>query len=505
MTEPENRRGFTLPPALWIATQALGRNRFRTVIALLGLAIGVGSVMTTMALGSGAQASIQEQILAAGLNVIVVRAGNYSVEGEGGGFGGGDAHAAAEIPRAAPGRVGGYWPLSVASLILFHPEDDPMEKHDHPTAADRLGDSRAGLGSAATLTLADAEAIRRIRGVLRVASGVHENVELRAGEERWMTRLHGTDVNLPSVRQALVFPQGRFFSAGEMRRAAQVIVLGRVVAERLFPPGIDPVGREVVFWNQPFRVVGVAASSNWMTPGAMGDDQLDAVYVPVTTIQRLLNLTNVNTITVTAASSGDVTRVAEEIKALLRRQHAISDVEPDDFTVSTQASQALAKGLHPNVRRVIAGNLPNLERATLKQLAATLERSSRTMTALLACIAAVSLLVGGIGITSVMLLSVTERTREIGVRLSVGADSGDVRRQFFAEALTLSLVGGVVGVVAGAIASVGVRHFLGWPTQISAAAVLLAFGVAVAIGVVSGFYPAHKAARLDPVEALRFE
>ncbi len=499
----KNRRRVSLPPTLRIATQALGRNRFRTVIALLGLAIGVGAVMTTVALGSGAQLSIQEQIRAAGLNVIVVRAGNYEVEGEGAGVA--EGHAAARTGGSRFARIGREWPVLATSLVLFHPEDDPTEKHDHPTAAERLGDSRAGLGSAATLTVGDAEAIRRLPGVLGVASGIHENVEVASGERTWFTRLHGTDVNLPSVRQALVFPYGRFIDREEMEDSSRAVVLGRVAAERLFGAGIDPVGREVVFWNQSFRVVGVAASSNWMTPGAPGDDQIDAVYVPVTTIQKLLNLTNLNTITVTAASSGEVTRIAGEIEALLRRLHGIADSEPDDFTVSTQASQSLAKGLHPSIRRVVAGNLPSLEQATLKQLAATLERSSRTMTALLACIAAVSLLVGGIGIGSVMLLSVTERTREIGVRLSVGADARHVRAQFFAEALTLSLVGGVVGIVAGSLASLAVTHFLDWPVRLSAGAALLAFGVAAAIGMISGFYPAHKAARLDPVEALRYE
>jgi ABC-type antimicrobial peptide transport system permease subunit len=193
------------------------------------------------------------------------------------------------------------------------------------------------------------------------------------------------------------------------------------------------------------------------------------------------------------------------VKELLRVRHRIPDTVPDDFTVSTQASEVLTKGLHPNVARVLAGNLPNLERVTLEELSMTLERSSRTMMALLVSIALVSLLVGGIGIGNVMLLSVRERTREIGVRLSVGARSRDVGAQFFLEALLLGAVGGVFGVVVGVAASRLVSESFGWTTSLSPGVVLLSYAIAVAIGLVAGFLPARRAARLDPIEALRYE
>jgi putative ABC transport system permease protein len=278
-----------------------------------------------------------------------------------------------------------------------------------------------------------------------------------------------------------------------------------VVRDKLFTPEVDPVGEEVAIWNQGFRVVGVTASANWMTPGEVGDDEFDAVYVPFTTVHRLLNVTNLNTITVTAESTGEVSKVAESVKELLRVRHRIPDIVPDDFTVSTQASEVLTKGLHPNVARVLAGNLPNLERVTLEELSMTLERSSRTMMALLVSIALVSLLVGGIGIGNVMLLSVRERTREIGVRLSVGARSRDVGAQFFLEALLLGAVGGVFGIIVGVAASRLVSEAFGWMTSLSPGVVLLSYAIAVAIGLVAGFLPARRAARLDPIEALRYE
>jgi putative ABC transport system permease protein len=480
-----------------IALSGLRRYRFRTALSLLGLAIGVGTVLLTVAIGNGAHESIQSQIRAAGLNVIVVKAGNYKTKGEG--------ETEVQAPHAALSPALEWLSRAIVPEAHAHPENDPMEKHDHPTAAQRLGDAEAGLGAAATLTQEDAEAVAKLPGVLHVASGVHENVKVYFGERRWFTRLHGTDVNLPEIRRAQSFPLGRFFDARELKRAEQVVVLGSVVRDKLFGPETDPVGREVSLWNQSFRVVGVSASASVLTAGAVGDDQFDAVYVPFTTIHRLLNVTKLNTLTVTAESTGEVSQVAKALTELLRLRHRIAETAPDDFTVTTQASEVLTKGLHPNVARVLAGNLANLDRVTLEELSITLERSSRTMRLLLACIAAVSLLVGGIGIGNIMLLSVTERTREIGVRLSVGARARDVGAQFFTEALTLSVAGGIAGVVLGIAASYLVTRVLGWTTSISAAVVTLSFGIALAIGVFAGFFPARRASRLDPIEALRFE
>ena len=489
-----------LPIPLWIALQALGRNRLRTALTLTGLVIGVGALLTTIALGRGAQGSIRDQVRAAGLNVIIVKAGNYKTKGEDAG-GAVAPHGSLQEPEGLPEQL---W-RRIVPHVWAHPENDPMEKHDHPTAAQRLGDSAAGLGAAATLSQEDAIAVSKLPGVAHVASGVHENVRVFYQDDRWFTRLHGTDVDLPRIRRAHQIVFGRFFTSWELRRQSQVMVIGSVVRDRLFGPGVNPVGRDVKLWNQSFEVIGVTASANWMTPGAAGDDQFDAVYVPFTTIHRLLNVTNLNTITITAGSTGDVSAVAGSITELLRERHRIADTAPDDFTVTTQAGEVLAKGLHPRVARVLVGNLPSFENVTLKQLSQSLERSSRTMGLLLMGIAAVCLLVGGIGITNIMLLAVTERTREIGLRLSVGAETGDVRRQFFAEAIALSLVGGLLGVVVGATVSFVLTRRHGWAIDLSFAAVAASLAVAVAIGFVSGYFPARKASALDPIEALRHE
>jgi putative ABC transport system permease protein len=481
-----------------IALKALRRHRLQTALTMLGMAIGVAAVLTMIALGTGAEGAIEQQVRAAGMNLIIVTAGNYKVKTEDD-FGG-------VVDHQARGWTLHEW-LADARVadVRFHPENDPMEKHDHPTASQRLGDLEAGLGSAATLTSEDADAIRRVRGVQYVAEGVHQNAHVSAGAKRWFTRLNGADVQLPLIRRAWTISSGRFFTAREERSAAQVIVLGALVAQKLFG-GINPVDRDVTIWNQPFRVVGVVTTSSWVVAPAPGDGQFDAVYVPFTTVHRLLNVSKLNDITITAASTGDVTRVAKDVTDLLRARHGIGPAKPDDFTVATQARQALAKGgMRPDVARAVVGNVAGLEKVTLEQLAKTLERASRTMTALLASIAAVSLIVGGIGIMNIMLLSVTERTREIGVRRAVGARARDVRRQFVAEAITLSLVGGVAGVVLGLVASIGIAQTLRWSTSISAASIVLSFGIAAIVGVFFGWYPARQAARVDPIQSLRYE
>jgi putative ABC transport system permease protein len=493
---------FPFRSSLTIAIRALRRNRLQTSLTIVGMTIGVAAVLAMIAIGTGAEAAIGDQIRAAGMNLIVVTAGNYKVKSTDD-FGGG-----AVEPSAALGSPDRFWRRALSLVepaLLAHPEDDPMEKHDHPTARQRLGDSEAGLGSAATLTAADADAIRGIRGVQYVAEGLHQNVHLVSETKRWFTRLHGTDLQLPLIRRAWTFRSGRFFSSGEQSRAEQVVVLGSLAADRLF--GADnPVGRTVSIWKQPFTVVGVVTTTSWMVAPAPGDDQFDAVYMPFSTVHRLLNLEKLNDITITAASTGEVSRIMSEVTRLLRVRHHITDEKPDDFTVTTQARQALAKGgMRPDVARAVVGNVSGLEKVTLEQLAKTLDRATRTMTALLAGIAAVSLIVGGIGIMNIMLLSVTERTREIGVRRAVGARARDVRSQFLFEAVALSVTGGVAGVALGLIAAGGLSRYLRWSTTISPGAVVVAVGVATAVGIFFGWYPARQAARLDPIQSLRYE
>ncbi len=486
-------------PFVDLALKALGRNRLQTGLTLLGMTIGVATVLAMMAVGAGAQQSIEQQVRAAGLNQLTVRAGNWRPKVE-------DTGEA--VAHQGDARDTLVLPLYRGDVlpIAFHPEDDPMEKHDHPLARQRLGDLEAGLGSAATLTFADAEAIKELPGVQYVAGGVHENARVHVGGKRWFTRMHGTDVEMPSIKRGWMLAEGRFFTRREQDNAAQVIVIGQIVADKLFGPGARAAGQEVTLWNQPFEVVGVVTSATWVVRPAPGDDQFDAVYMPYTTTHRLLNLSKLNDITITAASSGDVSRLARDITMLLRQRHGIGDDQPDDFTVLTQATKALTTGgLPPSVARAVAGNVAELEKVTLEQLATTLERASRTMTWLLAAVAAVSLVVGGIGIMNITLLSVTERTREIGLRLAVGARGRDVMRQFLIEAVTISLAGGVAGIILGVIAAALIARTLNWATVVSPLSVLLAFGVAGAVGVFFGWYPARRASRLDPIVALRRE
>ena len=497
---------------LTIALRALRRNRLQTSLTIVGMTIGVAAVLAMIAIGTGAEAAIGDQIRAAGMNLIVVTAGNYKVKSTDD-FGGGAVEPSAALaperlalpPLESPDALWRRALSIVEPTLLAHPEDDPMEKHDHPTARQRLGDSEAGLGSAATLTADDADAIRGIRGVQYVAEGLHQNAHVVAGSKRWFTRLHGTDLQLPLIRRAWTFRSGRFFNSSEQSRADQVVVLGTVAAERLFADE-NPVGKEVSIWKQPFRVVGVVTTTSWMVAPAAGDDQFDAVYVPFRTVHRLLNLAKLNDITITAASTGEVSRIMADVTRMLRARHGITDEKPDDFTVTTQARQALAKGgMRPDVARAVVGNVSGLEKVTLEQLGKTLDRATRTMTALLAGIASVSLVVGGIGIMNIMLLSVTERTREIGVRRAVGARARDVRSQFLFEAVALSVTGGIAGIVLGLIAAGGLSRYLRWSTTISPGAVVIAVGIAAAVGIFFGWYPARQAARLDPIQSLRYE
>jgi putative ABC transport system permease protein len=486
-------------PIVDLAVKALTRNRLQTSLTLLGMTIGVATVLAMMAVGAGAQASIEQQVRAAGLNQLTVRAGNWKPKVEDTGEAvahQGDARDTLVLPMYRGDVV----------PIAFHPEDDPMEKHDHPLARQRLGDLEAGLGSAATLSFADAEAIKELPGVQYVAGGVHENARVHLGAKRWFTRMHGTDVEMPSIKRGWTLADGRFFTRREQENAAQVLVIGQIVADKLFGPGAKVVGQEVKLWSQPFEVVGVVTSATWVVQPAPGDDQFDAVYMPYTTTHRLLNLSKLNDITITAASSGDVSRLAREITTLLRKRHGIGDNAPDDFTVLTQATRALTTGgLPPSVARAVAGNVAELEKVTLEQLATTLERASRTMTWLLAAVAAVSLVVGGIGIMNITLLSVTERTREIGLRLAVGARTRDVMRQFLFEAVAISLAGGIAGIVLGVLAAAVIARTLNWATVVSPLSVALAFGTAALVGVFFGWYPARRASQLDPIVALRHE
>jgi putative ABC transport system permease protein len=398
-----------------IAFKALGRNKLRTGLTMLGMIIGVSAVITLVAMGNGAQSVIEDQIKGAGTNMITVNAGNFTV-----------------------------------------------------------GGARGGSGSATTLTVDDAEAIRNeVPGVEYLAAGASAGrAQVVAGSQNWSTRITGTDVDLPLIR-AWPTKTGSYFSPQDVDGAAKVAVLGSSVNEQLFGKDADPVGQIIRIRNQPFKVIGVMSSKGQ----GMGDDQDDQILTPYTTVQKkLLGIQNIQSITISAASAQQTSGVADGIAILLRSRHKIMPGDDDDFMIRT-----------------------------LEEMADIRTQAMGTMTTLLAGIAGVSLIVGGIGIMNIMLVSVTERTKEIGLRMALGAKGRDVLFQFLVEAVTLSVLGGGIGIALGFGVAEGMQRWYAWPAKVPPNAVAMAFGFAAATGIFFGFYPAQKASRLDPIDALRYE
>ena len=484
-----------------IAYRALLRNKLQTILTMVGMTIGVATVLTMVALGSGAQAAIQDQVRAAGMNIIVVTAGNYKMQQQWTSQGEAEEPAAYHPSSGPPvGHTAEWHGTQVPSLERINlPGDNPIQE------LERGGHNAAGRGGADTLTLEDADAVEKLRGVQYVSGCVAENATVAFESTTWFTRLHGEGANLPFIRRAWVLAHGRFFTKDELKRSEDVVVLGNIVSDKLFGATI-PVGRSVLIKGQNFRIVGVISSGSWMVPAAAGDDQFDAIYIPVTAAETLLGRKSLNTLTISTSSTGDVTRASKSITTLLRGRHGIKPEQPEDFIVAGQAHKTLAKGgMRTDIARAVTGNVTNLDKVTLDQLGKTLDRASRTMTALLASIATVSLIVGGIGIMNIMLLSVTERTREIGIRRAVGARSDEVMLQFLMEAVTLSLSGGVMGIVLGVTASGSITNAIQWSTRISPLAIVLSFGVSAVVGILFGYYPAREASRVSPMTSLRYE
>jgi putative ABC transport system permease protein len=338
-----------------------------------------------------------------------------------------------------------------------------------------FGPVRGGQGATTTLTPDDAEAIRReVPGIRYLSPGLNARTQIVAPEANWNTQVQGASEEIAAIR-SWPLEYGSFFTRQEVDRAAKVAVLGSVARDQLFGVGSDPTGAVIRIKNQPFKVIGVLTSKG---QSAMpGQDQDDTVIVPYSTVQKKLQgVEHISNITISAEDGVPLAQVTENVAALLRTRHRIQAGEDDDFSVRT-----------------------------LEEFASMLTSTTTTMTYLLASIAAVSLLVGGIGIMNIMLVSVTERTREIGLRLSVGARDIDVLLQFLVEAIVLSLAGGAIGIALGFGASWAVSTLMQWSAVVTSGAVLLSFGCAAAIGIFFGFYPARKAAALDPIEALRYE
>jgi putative ABC transport system permease protein len=334
------------------------------------------------------------------------------------------------------------------------------------------GGVRMGMGSSSRLTREDAEALRRVPGVAHVSPGVRARAQMIVAGENWATSVEGTGAELPLIRDWPV-ALGAFFGPRDVAEAKKVCVLGTIVRDMLFGAGTNPVGQSVRINAQVFTIAGVLSAKG---QSSSGRDRDDIVFVPYTTAQKkLLGITHLNTILVSSAPD-EVSVVAERIRASIRTRHEIRPGATDDFRVRT-----------------------------LDEIVAVRTRTMKTLHTFLLGVAAVSLLVGGVGVMNIMLVSVTERTREIGLRVALGARSRDVRRQFLAEAVFLSIAGGLAGVAGGYLTAEGLTEWFDWPAIVPGIAVVVSFAFVVAIGIFFGWYPAQKAAAIDPIDALRFE
>ena len=400
---------------LRIAMRALARNKMRSALTMLGIIIGVGAVIAMVGVGQGASQQVQNQISAMGSNMLFVSSGTVN-----------------------------------------------------------RGGLRLGWGQTKTLVYDDMKAImQQAPAVKEAAPGSTTTAQVVFGGDNWFTNIQGTEPQYFDIR-SWPMQEGVAFTESDVTSAANVAVIGNTVRQNLFGAE-DPVGQTVRISNLPFKVVGVLSAKG--QSAAMGQDQDDVIFVPITTLQKKLTGEPWLRYIVVSAVSKDATYAAqEEITAILRDRHRIRPGQDDDFMVRNLADVA--------------------------QLA---DQSSRVMTMLLASIAGVSLIVGGIGIMNIMLVSVTERTREIGVRMAIGATEEDVQRQFLIEAVVLSLMGGAAGIFFGVGSSLIISKLLGWAVLVSPLAIVAAVIFSAGVGVFFGFYPARKAARLDPIEALRFE
>lgn len=397
------------------AIRSLGKNKMRTFLTMLGIIIGVGSVIAMLAIGQGSKESIQAQIASLGTNLLTV------------------------FPSASTS-----------------------------------GGVRMEAGSSVRLTLDDYKAVaERCPAVLYSSPLVRTSGQLIAAGQNWRTSVWGVYPDYFTIRN-LVIENGSVFSTADDKSSSKVCVIGQTVIKNLFGEGDNPVGKQIRINKIPFTVVGTITAKG---QNAFGQDQDDIVIAPFTTVQtRMLTVTWIHSIMVSATSEAMIPEATDQITQVLKERHRLGASEEPDFTIRSQAD-----------------------------ISSTATATSGILTILLATIASISLLVGGIGIMNIMLVSVTERTREIGIRMGVGARGRDVLLQFLIEALMISLIGGFIGIGIGVLASKILAGVMKWPITISYESILLSFLFATVIGIFFGWYPARKAARLNPIDALRYE
>ena len=438
-----------------LALNSLNRNRLRTALTMLGVIIGVAAVLTMVALGTGARGSVEQEVSSAGTNIVYVKSGNYTRGGDG---------------------------IGILS----------------------------GLGAADTLVEADSDAIQELPGIANVSPGNSVRTFISSNGTQIFARIQGISTSFENIYS------WNYVQGGSIENpTSESAVLGTNLAADLFGAEVNPIGQVVQLRDTNYTVIGVTDDS--------ADDHSEVMFVPWRTLQSNLDKTNLDSITISVQRAGEASSISEEIRALLRQRHGLVDPNnseartgyltqqggvggvPDDFTVETQAAEVLTKGLYTPAAAFALANLPKLDQVTLEEMTDTLDRASGTMTALLASIAGASLFVGGIGIMNIMLVSITERTREIGLRMASGARGTDVTRQFLIEAITLSSVGGLIGLGVGLLSAKLVSISLGWPATVTFSSIVLAICIAASVGLVFGYYPARRAAELNPIDALRTE
>ncbi len=398
-----------------IAFKALVNNKMRAFLTMLGIIIGVASVITMIAIGQGSKVSIQKQISEMGSNIIMI----------------------------------------------------------HP-GGDMRGGMRRDPSEMQTLKLTDYETLRdECTFVAGISPNVSSSGQLIAGNNNYPSSFNGVGIDYLEIRQ-LTVESGEMFTESDIQTSAKVCVIGKTIVDYLFPDGSDPIGKVIRFNKVPFRVIGVLKSKGY---NSMGMDQDDIVLAPYTTVmKRLLAVQYLEGIFASALTESMTDNATDEISRILRRNHKLQPDDEDDFTIRSQ-----------------------------QELSTMLNTTTDLLTVLLACIAGISLIVGGIGIMNIMYVSVTERTREIGLRMSVGARGIDILSQFLIESILISITGGIVGVLLGCGSSVAVKLFANWPIYIQPWSIILSFGVCTFTGVFFGWYPAKKAAALDPIDAIRYE